>query len=480
MIYHQKTYLVPGANNLRLNPKPVVMMGDVWGFSEGEGTRKHFLKLNQYYGDFTIVNLLDQFGNESELCHYFSLQSALHSKHRFTSGNEKQQENKQEKEEKQQTDEEDKKEEVIPLLRPAPKQEGVVDHYIAYYFHEECSSKHGGYEAGIKKLLRVIQEKSPFSAPLPTLQTSLPTEQTAAQPQTISQPTPVGTVGQGLLEKYGFFAYDEDLGLLNKQTGVIRTNCLDCLDRTNVVQCAIAIYMLENHQLPALPIHRKSVNQEGNVSTNPKVGDLVSATSQVLKPSRTISLSKYPFVLSNVRVAWADNADHMSRGYTGTGALKTEFTRTGKRSVRGQVTDGYNSARRLIQRAYRDEERQNLIDSLLGKIQFCDYGSTMIPPVPNSSFGKTSHTVVQSNQPWKFNDYKIRILVKEKAIDALLRASIRGSTTKANEGNLEGYLEVVLAYPSKIVRKWNLSKRIRIIRDNRDHRSVTAVFSQSP
>ena len=37
---------------------------------------------------------------------------------------------------------------------------------------------------------------------------------------------------------------------------------------------------------------------------------------------------------------WADNADVMSIRYTGTGALKTDFTRTGKRSVKVCVKGG--------------------------------------------------------------------------------------------------------------------------------------------
>lgn len=38
-------------------------------------------------------------------------------------------------------------------------------------------------------------------------------------------------------EDYGFFLYDHDLNVIVKtQNGVFRTNCLDCLDRTNVVQ----------------------------------------------------------------------------------------------------------------------------------------------------------------------------------------------------------------------------------------------------
>jgi len=40
-------------------------------------------------------------------------------------------------------------------------------------------------------------------------------------------------------------------------------------------------------------------------------------------------------------LVWADNADVMSRRYTGTGALKTDFTRTGKRSIRGIIAYPY-------------------------------------------------------------------------------------------------------------------------------------------
>jgi hypothetical protein len=36
---------------------------------------------------------------------------------------------------------------------------------------------------------------------------------------------------------------------------------------------------------------------------------------------------------------WADNADRMSLLYSGTGALKTDYTRTGKRSVRACASE---------------------------------------------------------------------------------------------------------------------------------------------
>lgn len=43
------------------------------------------------------------------------------------------------------------------------------------------------------------------------------------------------------------------------------------------------------------------------------------------------------------RNIWTDNADRMSIMYSGTPALKTDFTRTGKRSFRGIINDGNNS-----------------------------------------------------------------------------------------------------------------------------------------
>jgi hypothetical protein len=41
---------------------------------------------------------------------------------------------------------------------------------------------------------------------------------------------------------------------------------------------------------------------------------------------------------------WANNADQISMMYSGTGALKNDFTRTGKRSFYGLLNDGLNSA----------------------------------------------------------------------------------------------------------------------------------------
>lgn len=41
-------------------------------------------------------------------------------------------------------------------------------------------------------------------------------------------------------DKFGVFHLRDDGNLISTQTGVFRTNCIDCLDRTNVVQSMLA------------------------------------------------------------------------------------------------------------------------------------------------------------------------------------------------------------------------------------------------
>ncbi len=41
-------------------------------------------------------------------------------------------------------------------------------------------------------------------------------------------------------DQFNYFLLDKDKRLISMQEGVFRTNCIDCLDRTNVVQSMIA------------------------------------------------------------------------------------------------------------------------------------------------------------------------------------------------------------------------------------------------
>ena len=121
-----------------------------------------------------------------------------------------------------------------------------------------------------------------------------------------------------------------------QQTAVVRTNCMDCLDRTNVVQSMLARWTLTRQLLD--------------------VG--------VLKPGE--SSSDDPIFEDVFRNIWADNADIVSKSYSGTGALKTDFTRTGNRTRAGMMQDLNNSITRYVYNNFMDGPRQDGFDLFLG------------------------------------------------------------------------------------------------------------------
>ncbi|KAF1844462.1 uncharacterized protein K460DRAFT_343854 [Cucurbitaria berberidis CBS 394.84] len=118
-----------------------------------------------------------------------------------------------------------------------------------------------------------------------------------------------------------------------KQTGVLRTNCMDCLDRTNVVQSACARTALE---------------------------------AQLCAGSFTIDLQHDPST-SWFNTLWADNGDAISRQYAGTAALKGDFTRTRKRQLTGALTDFGLTLTRYYNNIVNDYFAQAVIDYLLGR-----------------------------------------------------------------------------------------------------------------
>lgn len=126
----------------------------------------------------------------------------------------------------------------------------------------------------------------------------------------------------------------DQAGEICKQEGIFRVNCMDCLDRTNVVQAAIARVVMEQ-QLK-------------------KLG--------VMPPEQPLPPKCYRIY----QIMWANNGDVISRQYAGTAALKGDFTRTGERKFAGMMKDGYNSANRYYLNRFRDAYRQAVIDPMQG------------------------------------------------------------------------------------------------------------------
>ncbi|XP_038254835.1 synaptojanin-1 isoform X3 [Dermochelys coriacea] len=122
----------------------------------------------------------------------------------------------------------------------------------------------------------------------------------------------------------GFFYFDGK-EVQRYQSGTIRTNCLDCLDRTNSVQAFFGLEMLTK-QLEVLGLAEKP--------------QLVTRFQEVF------------------RSMWSVNGDSVSKIYAGTGALE------GKAKA-GKLKDGARSVTRTIQNNFFDSSKQEAIDVLL-------------------------------------------------------------------------------------------------------------------
>ncbi|ODV59760.1 uncharacterized protein ASCRUDRAFT_36782, partial [Ascoidea rubescens DSM 1968] len=133
---------------------------------------------------------------------------------------------------------------------------------------------------------------------------------------------------------FGYFSYDlTQQQTLSRQKGAFRTNCLDCLDRTNLIQQVISNAIL----------------------------DMILDDYKLVLPSEFDFFKKH-------NVLWADNGDQISQIYTGTNALKSSFSRSGKMSLSLALSDATKSVSRMYINNFVDKGRQLTIDTLLGRL----------------------------------------------------------------------------------------------------------------
>ncbi|KAL5530111.1 SYJ1 [Sanghuangporus sanghuang] len=141
---------------------------------------------------------------------------------------------------------------------------------------------------------------------------------------------------QNNAERFGYTLYDSSLQeIITEQSGVFRTNCLDCLDRTNFVQDILSRTSLEQH---LFLVRREWIGSNS--------------------------------LWTNHRELWAENGDALSRIYAGTGALNTSFTRSGKRTFGGILSDATKSVSRAYISNFQDKSKQSAIDMFLGNMAF--------------------------------------------------------------------------------------------------------------
>ena len=127
-----------------------------------------------------------------------------------------------------------------------------------------------------------------------------------------------------------FGYYSENISekvVLTQQKGIFRTNCIDCLDRTGIIQTKLANVILA------------SILTKCGFNLLTIVGNL-----SILVAARGSASNMF---IINLKNAWADNGDLISKHYTGTGSTHTNVTRTGRRDLKGIMDHGLKTLGRF-------------------------------------------------------------------------------------------------------------------------------------
>jgi len=146
----------------------------------------------------------------------------------------------------------------------------------------------------------------------------------------------------GLLNIFKFFCQNTKTKEIPKeQTGIVRTNCLDCLDRTNIIQTRLGWKMLEL-QLAFL-----------NIST-----EVFQINFMKIDKDKDLL---YP-LLPSFKELWRENGDFISIQYAGTESTHSNVTKTGSFGIYDRIQVSVN---RFYQGTFADEFKQQCIDYFL-------------------------------------------------------------------------------------------------------------------
>ncbi|KAL6648318.1 hypothetical protein ACP70R_012542 [Stipagrostis hirtigluma subsp. patula] len=139
------------------------------------------------------------------------------------------------------------------------------------------------------------------------------------------------------IEKQGrYFLMNSKGEILLEQSGVVRSNCIDCLDRTNVTQSFLA---------------RKSLDSQLQ-----RMGAL----------SSTESISLSDDINDTFKKLWVEHGDELSLEYAGSYALKGDLVRYGRQTLPGLVKDGMSALSRYYLNNFHDGVRQDALDLISG------------------------------------------------------------------------------------------------------------------
>jgi phosphatidylinositol 4-phosphatase len=281
-------------NNLKYTPKVAIRSID----SALPAAARHFAEQIQIYGDNYLVNLVNQKGRERPVKEAY--------------------------------------EEMVRQLMTAPRERVHADNITSEKFHTiETKAR----EQSFDRLHYVYFDFHSETKGMQMHRAALLLER----------------LGDALVAQQYFRAVDMPaspdgrLEVRNSQTSVVRTNCMDCLDRTNVVQSMLARYTL----------------------------DRIFVDLGLMAKGATFK-EEDPAFEHMFRNLWADNADVVSMSYAGTGAMKTDLTRLGYRTKAGTLRDGEVGVTRYMKNNFLDGPRQDAFDLFLGYYSPASAGSSLV------------------------------------------------------------------------------------------------------
>lgn len=151
-----------------------------------------------------------------------------------------------------------------------------------------------------------------------------------------------------VVELFNFFSQNINTNqIYSVQKGTTRTNCLDCLDRTNVIETRISWLVLE--------MMLKFFDFDQNII------DQIFNNESFFKQSNKYDLKEI------FKDLWSQNGDQISIQYAGTASTITTVTKTGGHNFKGMIDHGIATVTRFYQGTFEDEFKQECIDILLQK-----------------------------------------------------------------------------------------------------------------
>ncbi|KAL4449883.1 hypothetical protein ABPG74_015002 [Tetrahymena malaccensis] len=120
-----------------------------------------------------------------------------------------------------------------------------------------------------------------------------------------------------------------------RQKGIVRTNCLDCLDRTNFFQLRVAFNAVEKVIFPYLGIELKNADFEN--------------------------------FCKDFQYSWGKNGDRISNHYAGTKATTSMVAKKGKSGVLGFIKGKLTSGQRFFKGIFTDAYKQQCYSVILGE-----------------------------------------------------------------------------------------------------------------